>query len=209
MRTGDAASAGLSATTLSMSDETKPITVEEFTTAIADISDQQIELVKAQLLNSIDRLLETNLELSHEVKGVKDKLRALKPDDAHDELRDDLLLFLETIRENNGVIDDQVKRVKVANAEMVKRGTMAPSSQQTQESKLDDRVSLLKLAVEQEMGVDVVWNMVNATDDNAKDTNEPATTNTDTTAETTTAEATTDGTTTADTKEATEEGVYL
>ena len=182
-----------------MSDQTKPITAGEFAKAITDISDQQIELVKAQLLNSIDRLLDTNLELAKEVTGVKTKLQALKPDDNHDELKEDLLLFLETIRENNDVIDDQVSRIKIANAEMVKRGTMASSSQQTQENKLDDRVATLKLAVQQEMGVDVVWNMVKDTDDLQPDSVEEP--------QSTTEAA--EGAETADTADTNDEGVYL
>lgn len=193
------ASPPLTATIQKMSDQTKPITAGEFAKAITDISDQQIELVKAQLLNSIDRLLDTNLELAKEVTGVKTKLQALKPDDNHDELKEDLLLFLETIRENNDVIDDQVSRVKIANAEMVKRGTMASSSQQTQETKLDDRVSTLKLAVQQEMGVDVVWNMVKDTDDLQPDSVEEP--------QSTTEAA--EGAETADTADTNDEGVYL
>lgn len=150
-------------------DESKPINLKEFKTAITDVSDQEIESVKAGLLNSIDRLLDTNLELANEITKVRSKLTQLKPEEGHDDLRDDLLLFMDTIKENNHVVVEQVDRVKAANSEMVARGTMMNTTKSSQEELLDSRVNTFLSMVEKEMGANVVWNLVN---DDTKEENE-------------------------------------
>lgn len=128
----------LQATT--MSSNSSPIELGHFITAIKDISQENIESVKSQLRNSITKLVETNQELQVEIEGSKKKLQQLKPEESHDDLRDDILLFQESIDENEKVITDQQLRVAALLEELVARNLI------TEEAKRSELQEIMKIS---------------------------------------------------------------
>lgn len=145
-----------------MSLESAPIELNKFKDAIMEISVENCQLVKSQLQNSIEKLLETNDELNEEIDQVRTKIQNLKPEDSHDELRDDMLLYLESVDENNQVIVDQKLRIFAINEQLVSRGvaTQQDIDKENLEynRKIDEKLAKFNENTKQL----VVYNMLNA-----------------------------------------------
>lgn len=111
-----------------MSSNSKPIRIEEFILAIKDLSDENLKSILSQLDNSITKLVESNETLAEEIETTKEAVSQLKADESHEELKQDLILYTETIEENNEVITNQKERVTELNKELERRGLKdAPS----------------------------------------------------------------------------------
>lgn len=105
-----------------MSAETRPININEFQLAIKDLSDDNLMSVKDQLMNSVSKLLDTNSILETEIVSTKEQIANLKESDSHQELKDELQLYTESIEENQIVIRNQRERLRALNEELNKRG---------------------------------------------------------------------------------------
>lgn len=159
-----------------MSLTSAPIELNKFKDAILEISVENCQLVKSQLQNSIQRLLETNDELNDEIDQVRNKIQNLKPQDSHDELRDDLLLYLESVDENNHVIVNQKLRIFAINDELIRRGIEnqqdIDKEQQEYNRMLEEKLSRFEQSTKQS----VIYNMLKADKESMKQTeNEPQT----------------------------------
>jgi hypothetical protein len=159
-----------------MSLASAPIELNKFKDAILEISVENCQLVKFQLQNSIQRLLETNDELNDEIDQVRNKIQNLKPQDSHDELRDDLLLYLESVDENNHVIVNQKLRIFAINDELVRRGIEnqqdIDKEHQEYNRMLEEKLARFGQSTKQS----VIYNMLKADKNSMKQTeNEPQT----------------------------------
>lgn len=105
-----------------MSSSAKPIDINDFKEAIADLSDSNLFSLKVQLENSISKLEETNLILEQEISTVKENLKKETNQEKLDDLQGDLTLFQESIEENVPVISNQRERINTLNIELTKRG---------------------------------------------------------------------------------------
>lgn len=105
-----------------MSSETRPININEFQLAIKDLSDDNLMSVKDQLMNSVSKLLDTNSILETEIVSTKEQIANLKESDSHQELKDELQLYTESIEENQIVIRNQRERLRSLNEELNRRG---------------------------------------------------------------------------------------
>ncbi|CAH2353892.1 translation machinery-associated protein 17 [[Candida] railenensis] len=112
-----------------MSSNSKPIQIEEFILAIKDLSDENLKSILSQLDNSISKLVESNETLAQEIETTKEAVSQLKPEESHEELKQDLVLYTETIEENNEVIANQKERVTQLNIELGRRGLKEPPSE--------------------------------------------------------------------------------
>lgn len=106
----------------SMSSSSKPIDINDFKEAIADLGDSNLFSLKVQLENSISKLEETNLILEQEISTVKENLKKETNQGKLDDLKGDLTLFQESIEENMPVISNQRERIHTLNIELTKRG---------------------------------------------------------------------------------------
>lgn len=104
-----------------MSYESKPINVKDFQLAIDDLSDDVLLSLKSQLLNSLDRLKNTNDELSEEIKTIEYQLK-VKTDKNSTETDEDIKLYKTTIEENIISIKNQKERLDILTNELVRRG---------------------------------------------------------------------------------------
>lgn len=105
-----------------MSSSAKPIDINDFKEAIADLGDSNLFSLKVQLENSISKLEETNLILEQEISTVKENLKKETNQGKLDDLKGDLTLFQESIEENMPVISNQRERIHTLNIELTKRG---------------------------------------------------------------------------------------
>lgn len=105
-----------------MSASTKPIHINDFILAIKDLSDENLISIQSQLSNSMSKLKESNDLLLQEVSTTKEMIGQLKPEESHEELKNDLVLYTETIEENEEVINNQQERIVELNQELSKRG---------------------------------------------------------------------------------------
>ncbi|ODV70067.1 hypothetical protein HYPBUDRAFT_151553 [Hyphopichia burtonii NRRL Y-1933] len=105
-----------------MSSSAKPIDINDFKEAIADLGDSNLFSLKVQLENSISKLEETNLILEQEISTVKENLKKETNQGKLDDLKGDLTLFQESIEENMPVISNQRERINTLNIELTKRG---------------------------------------------------------------------------------------
>lgn len=105
-----------------MSSSSKPIDINDFKEAIADLGDSNLFSLKVQLENSISKLEETNLILEQEISTVKENLKKETNQGKLDDLKGDLTLFQESIEENMPVISNQRERIHTLNIELTKRG---------------------------------------------------------------------------------------
>ncbi|CAN3353382.1 translation machinery-associated protein 17 [Diutina catenulata] len=126
-----------------MSKDVKPIELFEFVEALTDVSVGQIEAVKAELINSLNRLIDTNLELTDELGKVSSHLEDLPAEASHDDLKDDFLLYLDTIKENILVITQQSRRLNAANTELVRRGALSIEAKENHESVVNKKIKLM------------------------------------------------------------------
>lgn len=133
-----------------MSSTTSPIQLNHFVAAIKEISEENIQSVKAQLRNSISKLVATNQELQDEIEASKKKIQQLKAEESHDDLRDDILLFQESIGENKKVITDQQLRIAALLEELVARNLI---SEETKRSELQEIVKIVDDKEDDEEGV--------------------------------------------------------
>lgn len=96
-----------------MSANSTPISIENFRSALADLTDENIQSVLGQLNNSVLKLEETNEYLRKEITSNADP--------------ESNSLYEDTIRENLEVITNQKARVTAIEEELVKRGSKAAS----------------------------------------------------------------------------------
>lgn len=111
-----------------MSAETKPININEFQIAIKDLSDENLHSIKNQLINSISKLEDTDDILENEIISTKGEISNLKESESHDQLKNDLDLYSESIEENTIVIENQNQRLVALNEELKRRGLVTLES---------------------------------------------------------------------------------
>lgn len=113
-----------------MSAETKPININEFQIAIKDLSDENLHSIKNQLINSISKLKDTDDILENEIIYTKEEISNLKERESHDQLKNDLDLYSESIEENKIVIENQNQRLVALNEELKRRGLALESGKE-------------------------------------------------------------------------------
>lgn len=115
-----------------MSANTNPIQIGDFVLAIKELSDEILQSTLTQLNNSISKLEEGNEILTEEIGVIKVAVSLLKPEESHEEFKQDLVLYTETIEENKGVIANQRERVAELNKELEARGLKAKTITQSE-----------------------------------------------------------------------------
>ncbi|KAL6451904.1 hypothetical protein SBY92_003212 [Candida maltosa Xu316] len=111
-----------------MSDEFPTLTLEEFKTAIKEVSQFELENKKEQQKHFIFKLIETNNELLQEIDKLKN--------DESEEAKSDLKLYQETILENKHSLLEQIARVESINDELIRRHLISEQVKKQDEEKL-------------------------------------------------------------------------
>lgn len=101
-----------------------PIAIEDFQTAIKDMSDDELERIKQEITNSIKHLQRSNLRLSAYVDKIHGK--EIKSDELDDGELDnidaeDLQLYTESLKENQTILDNYNKRIEALDQENIFR----------------------------------------------------------------------------------------
>lgn len=97
-----------------MSAETKPIAPEAFSSAIQELTDDNIVALRTQLQLSVSKLTETNDMLALEIETIGDLTT--------EEAIADVALYKETIAENQEVLLSQQERLAMLESEFKRRG---------------------------------------------------------------------------------------
>ncbi|CUM62940.1 uncharacterized protein PRCAT00000500001 [Priceomyces carsonii] len=99
----------------------KPISLEDFKVAIQDLTDDNLISVKSQLELSFRKLNESNEELNKEIQALNDILQSGSNGD-EEELKRDLEIYRDSIKENKVVIENQVARLSILQEQLKHRG---------------------------------------------------------------------------------------
>ncbi|KAF6071365.1 hypothetical protein FOB64_001111 [Candida albicans] len=92
------------------------LTLEEFKTAIQDISQFELESKKNQQKHFIFKLIDTNNELWQEINNIKQL-----QDSSSFENKENLILYQETLWENKHSLLEQIARIESINDELIRR----------------------------------------------------------------------------------------
>lgn len=96
------------------------LTLEEFKTAIQDISQFELESKKNQQKHFIFKLIDTNNELWQEINNIK-QLQDL----SSFENKENLILYQETLWENKHSLLEQIARIESINDELIRRNLIS------------------------------------------------------------------------------------
>lgn len=162
-----------------MSEQTKPIELSQFIMAIKDISTENCQSVKSNLENSISKLLETNGILNQEIEQVTNAIQNLTPEQSHEDLKNDLLLYLESVDENNQVITNQKSRIFAINDELIERGQFSSADAEKEQTQLSKNIDEKLDQFSKNSKLAVIYNLIKSTDSNGNEkTEEPEPSNT-------------------------------
>ena len=162
-----------------MSEQTKPIELSQFIRAIKDISTENCQSVKSNLENSISKLLETNGILNQEIEQVTNAIQNLTPEQSHEDLKNDLLLYLESVDENNQVITNQKSRIFAINDELIERGQFSSADAEKEQTQLSKNIDEKLDQFSKNSKLAVIYNLIKSTDSNGNEkTEEPEPSNT-------------------------------
>jgi membrane-associated HD superfamily phosphohydrolase len=155
-----------------MSEQTKPIELSQFITAIKDISTENCQSVKSNLQNSISKLLETNGILNQEINQVTNTIQNLTPEQSHQDLKNDLLLYLESVDENNQVISNQKFRIFAINDELIERGQFSSADAEKEQTQLSKKIDKELEQFSKNSKLAVIYNLVKSTDSSGNEITE-------------------------------------
>ncbi|QLQ78005.1 hypothetical protein HG537_0A02520 [Torulaspora globosa] len=112
----------------------RPVQIEEFKTAISDMSTEELAHLKQEIENSILHLNRSNARLNKYVAKLEGKAKAEEEDDDDEELQNieegDLQLYHDSLRENEILLKNYNERLEALHQENVYRtsGGNKPSS---------------------------------------------------------------------------------
>ena len=111
------------------------LTLEEFKTAIQDISQFELES-KNQQKHFIFKLIDTNNELWQEINNIK-QLQDL----SSFENKENLILYQETLWENKHSLLEQIARIESINDELIRRNLISEQDKLQEETKLMEEIN--------------------------------------------------------------------
>lgn len=105
-----------------------PLSSKKIIEAVTKLDDESLFILKNELQNSIKKLLESTEILNDEIKLIKTKVGGLKKEESHEDYKNDLILYLESVDENKKVIEDQKNRILMVDKEILARNLAYPES---------------------------------------------------------------------------------
>ena len=111
------------------------LTLEEFKTAIQDISQFELESKKSTK-HFIFKLIDTNNELWQEINNIK-QLQDL----SSFENKENLILYQETLWENKHSLLEQIARIESINDELIRRNLISEQDKLQEETKLMEEIN--------------------------------------------------------------------
>ncbi|CQB89878.1 Uncharacterised protein [Chlamydia trachomatis] len=112
------------------------LTLEEFKTAIQDISQFELESKKNQQKHFIFKLIDTNNELWQEINNIK-QLQDL----SSFENKENLILYQETLWENKHSLLEQIARIESINDELIRRNLISEQDKLQEKTKLMEEIN--------------------------------------------------------------------
>lgn len=105
----------------------RPIQIDEFKTAIGDMSSDELLRIRYEILNSIKHLERSNSRLEKYVAKIEGRLRNSPEMESSDELESiedgDLQLYQESLRENRMVLNNYNERIEALDQENLYRSS--------------------------------------------------------------------------------------
>lgn len=109
--------------------------LSHFISAIAKVSDFELDSKKSEQTSLLFKLIDTNNELLQEIKQLENHNHI-----THD-MQEDLNLYRQTVLENKQVLLEQIARIQAINDELVTRGIMSRDTKLKEEQKLVDDIA--------------------------------------------------------------------
>lgn len=106
----------------------RPVQIEEFKTAISDMSTEELAHLKQEIENSISHLNRSNARLNKYVAKLEGKAKAVEEEDEDDEElqnieEGDLQLYHDSLRENEILLKNYNERLEALHQENVYRAS--------------------------------------------------------------------------------------